>query len=88
MKRQRLTSNPPSMLGKSVLNTQRAIACWSKRIRKTLIWSIAMRFLIRTKKRLSPITFFPLINLRLRPPRSVKKIGEEAFQLLESMLPR
>ena len=46
-----------------------------------------MRLSIRTKKKLSPITSLPVINLRPRPLRGVKEVGEEAFQPLRSIPP-
>ena len=73
------------MLGKSIPNVQKAIVCWSEKIRKMPIKSTAMRFSAKTKRRLSPITLLPLINLRPKPLRSVKKIGGEVFQPLGSM---
>ena len=38
-----------------------------------------MRLPIKIRKRLSPITLLLLISLRLRAPKSVKKIDKEAF---------
>ena len=81
---QRLTSNHLFILGKLTLNAQNAITYCSKRTRKTLIGSTIMRLQTRRKKRLSSITSFLLINLRLRPPKYVK-VGEKALQPLGSI---
>lgn len=79
MQKQKVISNHPSILGRSIPNVQKAIARWSKKTRKTQIGSIVMRLSGRIKKRVSSITLFPLINFRLRLPRGVKKVGKEAI---------
>ena len=79
MQKQKLTSNHPFMLGRSILSDQKTIACRLKKIKITSIRSTAMRLLVRTKKRLNSITPFPLMNFRLRFPKSVKKVGKQAL---------
>ena len=85
MEKQELTSNQPSRLGRLIPNAQKAIDYKYKRAKKTPIGSIAMRLLVRTKKKLSLITPLPLIKLRSKPLRSVKEVNKEAYQLLASM---
>ena len=85
MQRQSLISNHPSILGKLIPNAQKTIARQSKKTRKIPIGSTAIRLPIRTRRRLSSITPLLLINLKPRPPRSVKEIEKEALQLLELM---
>ena len=75
------------MLGKSIPNVQKAIARQSKKTKKMSIGSTATK-LSRTKTRLSPIPSLPLINLKPRPPKNVKKNDEKPFQPLELMSPK
>ncbi len=79
MQKQKPTYNYLLGTKRLTLGIQKDIGCQSKKIKTTPIGSIAMRLLIGTKKRLSPITLFLLISLRPRPLRSVKKVGEDVI---------
>ena len=80
MQKERLASNHPFWLGKSIPGAQKNTNHWSKKTKTMPIRRSAMRLLIKTRIRSSPLIYcLLLINLRLRPPtsRSVKKKSKE-----------
>lgn len=72
-----------------ISGTQKAIGCWSKKTKTTLIRNTEMRIRIKTKLSLTTLL---LLTVSLRPrllkKTSVKKVIKETIQPLELILLR